>query len=131
MSITRSYNKITDTYYAYDTTYEWDERLQKKVQRKKCVGKFDPETGDVIPNGRRGRPAKQTTARKSGHDFSDSLEKREAGLAEVLSEAESLYARIGSIESMISRATKELDALRDSMGMLVKRLHAEKRGGQS
>lgn len=56
MSITKSYNKYTDTYYAYDTTYEWDEKRQKKVQRKRCVGKFDPATGEVIPNGKVGRP---------------------------------------------------------------------------
>ena len=30
MTITRSYNKHTDTYYAYDTTYVWDEKTQKK-----------------------------------------------------------------------------------------------------
>ena len=63
MSITRSYNKHTDTYYAYDTTYVWDEAAQKKIQKKRCIGKFDPETNEIIQNGKRGRPlkAKNTT----------------------------------------------------------------------
>ncbi len=52
MSITKSYNKQTDTYYAYETTYEWSDEKQKKVQRKRCIGKFDPDTGKVIPNGK-------------------------------------------------------------------------------
>lgn len=60
MSITKSYNKHTDTYYAYDTTYVWDEKLQKKVQKKVCIGKYDPDTGNIIPNAKRGRPSKQT-----------------------------------------------------------------------
>lgn len=59
MSITKSYNKHTDTYYAYETTYEWNEKLQKKVQKKVCIGKYDPVTGEVIPNARRGRPSKK------------------------------------------------------------------------
>lgn len=59
MSITKSYNKHTDTYYAYNTTYVWDEKLQKKVQKKVCIGKYDPVTGEIIPNSRRGRPSKQ------------------------------------------------------------------------
>ncbi len=44
MSITKSYNKHTNTYYAYETTYEWDDARQKKVQRKHCIGQFDPDT---------------------------------------------------------------------------------------
>lgn len=58
MSITRSFNKHTGKYYAYETSYEWDDAKQKKIQRKKCIGQFDPITGEVIPNGRRGRPKK-------------------------------------------------------------------------
>lgn len=58
MSITKSYNKHTDTYYAYDTTYIWDEKSQKKIQKKVCIGKYDPKTGEIIPNARRGRPLK-------------------------------------------------------------------------
>lgn len=30
MSITKSYNKQLDTYYAYETTYEWSDEKQKK-----------------------------------------------------------------------------------------------------
>mgnify|MGYP007070196153 CR=1 FL=1 len=57
MSITKSYNKQTGIYYAYETTYEWSDEKQKKVQRKRCIGQFDPETGEVIPNGKVGRPS--------------------------------------------------------------------------
>ena len=47
---------MTLTYYAYETTYEWSEEKQKKVQRKRCIGQFNPDTGEVIPNGSVGRP---------------------------------------------------------------------------
>lgn len=59
MTITRSYNKHTDTYYAYDTTYVWDEKTQRKVQKKRCIGKIDPETDEIIPTGKRGRPRRE------------------------------------------------------------------------
>ena len=35
MSITKSYNKQTGIYYAYETTYEWSDEKKKKVQHKK------------------------------------------------------------------------------------------------
>ena len=56
MSISKSYNKKTGVHYAYETTYEWSEELQKKVQRRHCIGQFDPETGEIIPNKKVGRP---------------------------------------------------------------------------
>ena len=30
MSISKSYNKKTGVHYAYETTYEWSEELQKR-----------------------------------------------------------------------------------------------------
>ena len=75
MSITKSYNNKTNTYYAYETTYEWSEEQQKKVQRRHCIGKFDPVTGDIIPNGKVGRPnlynqAETTSKEETCHEQS-------------------------------------------------------------
>lgn len=56
MPIRVSYNKYTDTHYVYDVTYVWDEVRQKKVPKQKCIGHVDPETGEIVPNGKRGRP---------------------------------------------------------------------------
>ena len=38
MSITKSYNKYNNTYYAYETSYEWDESKKKKVQKRRASG---------------------------------------------------------------------------------------------
>ncbi|MBQ9273898.1 MAG: hypothetical protein IJ228_03725 [Succinivibrio sp.] len=56
MTVSTSYNKYTDTTYAYELSYVWDEKLQRKVQKKKCIGKIDPNTGEVVANAGRGRP---------------------------------------------------------------------------
>ena len=120
MSITRSYNKHTDTYYAYDTTYEWDEKLQKKVQRKKCIGKYDPVTGNIIPNGKRGRPAKKEPSQTAADNPAP-----DAGLDEALSMAEALLARIGTAEAALSKAAEETRELRKSADALARALRAE------
>ena len=59
MTITKSFNKKTGIYYVYETEYVWDESKQKKVQHRRCIGKIDPETGEVIPNEKRGGRKKQ------------------------------------------------------------------------
>ncbi|SFK47615.1 hypothetical protein SAMN04487865_10851, partial [Succinivibrio dextrinosolvens] len=54
MTITKSYNKHTNTWYVYDTTYVFDETKNKKVQKRKCIGKYDPVTDSIIETGSRG-----------------------------------------------------------------------------
>ncbi len=44
MSIPKSFNKHTNTRYAYETTCVFDEALGRKVHKRKCIGKFDPAT---------------------------------------------------------------------------------------
>ena len=125
MSITRSYNKHTDTYYAYETTYEWDDKRQKKVQRKKCIGKFDPVTGELIPNGRRGRPAKQNKVQEPVPTIVDAPKVQNFKVDETASKIETLCAQIESIETNISRTTEELSVIRNSLIALAKQLLSE------
>ena len=121
MSITRSYNRHTNTYYAYDTTYEWDEKAQKKVQRRRCIGKYDPDTGEIIPAERRGRPAKYIeTEHIENTAGSSALQYRE-----ILSKARTLASRISSIEDMISNASEDIRSLRQSIDALVGQIEEE------
>ena len=121
MSITRSYNKQTDTYYAYETTYAWSDEKQKKVQRKRCIGKFDPDTGKVIPNGKVGRPslsrlprtsAKSDTPRNELLDISpDDIKKLTARLNKIEEALQALSVEIHDlrveVESLPARNTQE------------------------
>lgn len=121
MSITKSYNKQTDTYYAYETTYEWSDEKQKKVQRKRCIGKFDPDTGKVISNGKVGRPslsrlprtsAKSDTPRNELLDISpDDIKKLTARLNKIEEALQALSVEIHDlrveVESLPARNTQE------------------------
>ena len=121
MSITKSYNKQTYTYYAYETTYEWSDEKQKKVQRKRCIGKFDPDTGKVIPNGKVGRPslsrlprtsAKSDTPRNELLDISpDDIKKLTARLNKIEEALQALSVEIHDlrveVESLPARNTQE------------------------
>ncbi|MBQ6521149.1 MAG: hypothetical protein IJI14_20770 [Anaerolineaceae bacterium] len=115
MSITKSYNNRTKTYYAYETSYEWDEEKQKKIQRKRCIGQFDPKTGEVIPNGRVGRPStyaikgsyRNNTGKDESNDNTNSedLQKRtieiERRLLELAEEANDLGIELKELADSI------------------------------
>ncbi len=70
MGITRSYNKNNGVYYAYETTYEWSDEKQKKIQRKRCIGQFVPGTNEIIPNGSRGKKGQGGTIRQDSAEGS-------------------------------------------------------------
>jgi hypothetical protein len=120
MSITRSYNKHTGTYYAYETTYVWDESQQKKVQKKRCIGQYDPETDEIIPNGKRGRPRKEDASVKivttpvSATDADPNVT--------LISAITELSERLKNIETEYSVMADELHGLNNEISGLMKQI---------
>ena len=117
MSITKSYNKQNDTYYAYETQYVYDETKQRKVQKRRCIGKFDPETKEVISTGKRGRPAKDWTEAPT----SKSKPKTNTNKA-LLKRVVSLSSRLEKIQSMIAELTSEFDSVKAEYDEITKQI---------
>lgn len=122
MSITKSYNKKTDTYYAYDTVYVWDESKQKKVPKRKCVGQYDPETWEIIPNSRRGRPSHNSkdetvhpqTPRKTA-DHTGNSGFAEKDLTQMISTLESIESSISALNNTVISVKKDLTDMMKSV----------------
>ena len=108
MSITKSFNRHTNTWYAYETTYVWDESRQKKVQKRKCIGKVDPVTNQIVQNGRRGRPRitpEQMATRQARPD--PRVDKALARLASVRQQLAALTAEIDQLEAGLRQSSGE------------------------
>ena len=58
MAIIKQYHKDTDTIYVYESTSYWDAEKGQSRSRRKCIGKIDPATGEMVPTGKRGRQKK-------------------------------------------------------------------------
>ena len=118
MSITKSYNKHTNTYYAYETSYVWDEKLQKKVQKKTCIGKFDQETGEIVPTSRRGRPSgNPDAAGRSGNQTADVPPAADMAMDAIKQE---ILPAVLQLEQSISDLAKSCEALKRKISMLLK-----------
>ena len=77
MAIIKQYHKDTDTTYVYDSISYWDADKQQSRSKRKLLGKLDPETGEVIPTGRRGRKRKETPAVPDNRTDPETREKDE------------------------------------------------------
>ena len=55
MAIIKQYHKDTDTTYVYDSQSYWDAEKGQSRSKRRLLGKLDPETGEIVPTGKRGR----------------------------------------------------------------------------
>lgn len=104
MTITKSYNKHTNTWYAYDTTYVFDKTKIKKVQKRKCVGKYDPVTDSIIDTGRKGRPQKAIESQSVNTSVS---------VVSPNMEIDAALKKIASIKKIIAELQSEVGELKD------------------
>lgn len=77
MAIIKQYHKDTDTTYVYESASYWDADKQQSRSKRKLLGKLDPETGEVIPTGNRGRKRKKPTAVSGNQTDAEAREKDE------------------------------------------------------
>ena len=66
MAIIKQYHKDTDTTYVYESISYWDEEKKQSRSNRRLIGKLDPETGEIIPTGKRGRKPKEASAPAAG-----------------------------------------------------------------
>ena len=46
--------------YVYRSTSVWDSSRKMSIPKRKLIGKINPETGEIVPTGKRGRRRKDT-----------------------------------------------------------------------
>jgi transposase len=49
-------NKKTGVVYAYESVSYWDKDKKQSRARRKCIGRVDPKTGQVVPNRKKKQP---------------------------------------------------------------------------
>lgn len=117
MAIIKQFHKDTNTTYVYESISYWDADKQQSRSKRKLLGKLDPETGEVVPTGKRGRKKKITSEQPviGAQVIEDSSRVKELTLA--LAEKEACLVRLEKenreLKSSILALSKQLDRCRD------------------
>ena len=112
MSISKSYNKKTGVHYAYETTYEWSEELQKKVQRRHCIGQFDPDTGEIVPNKKVGRPSVKASPKQKKQATTGTTLVTSANKKQLVSRLKKVESKLSALSSEIATLNNEIATIR-------------------
>ena len=118
MAIVKQYHKDVDTTYVYESESYWDAEKKQTRSTRKLLGKLDPETGEIIPTGKRGRKRKEATVEGTG-TFREQLSAVSAGYTEQIRqhqmtirqqeiEINAMRKRIAQLENTLAKAREVL-----------------------
>lgn len=113
MAIIKQYHKDTDTTYVYESTSYWDAEKGQSRSKRRVIGKLDPETGEIIPTGKRGRKKKDP-----GQD--PAKDQTLSALTEQIAELQQL---VKEKESLISRQQDEIRSMKEQNSRLRRTIH--------
>lgn len=77
MAIVKVHNKARNITYVYESVSYWDKELKQPRSHRKLIGRIDPETGEIVPTGRK------TAKTSSNHSDTDYRALYERALATI------------------------------------------------
>ena len=124
----RCRNPHNGVVYVYTYEVYYDETQGKYRQRRRCVGKVDLVSGDVVPTLPRGSWKKKTVS-ESPVTSTDSDKGAKGEVSDLLRLIEDLKARIRELEANLTACQRELAQLRTSKERLVKAIESALKKG--
>lgn len=105
-SIVKHKDKKTGIVYCYESVSYWDKDLKQPRSHRRLIGKLDPETGEIIPTGAKGRPKKE--AASPAQDNTSAMEKRSDDITRIIAEKD---RKIEELKEQNRRLSREKDEI--------------------
>ena len=113
MAIIDVYNRARDVTYVYESVSYWDKEKKQPRSRRKLIGKRDPETGEIIPTGKRGRKKKAPDHDESSSAHSDTDYK--SLYEQTLSEKNRLESKVLDLQKQIASLSLENEQYKNKL----------------
>lgn len=115
MAIVKIHNKARGVTYVYESHSYWDKELKQPRSNRKLIGKVDPETGETVPTGKKGRRKGSTDQEqgKASHsvtsftatlDQSALITKKDAQIRDLKKQLADANKEIARYKRLISKA---------------------------
>ena len=110
--------------YTYESFY--DPVQEKYRQKRRCIGKVDEETGEVVPTASRGGGRKNTlkTEAAEGEEIGKAKREEQERIASYLRQIQELKEQVQTLEVELSQAREEIKREKDEKENLVKAVRA-------
>ena len=102
MAIVHVYNRARGITYVYESQSYWDKELKQPRSNRKLIGKLDPDTGEIVPTGKKGRTKQAQDPSHSVTDSKTSVDQTRRLLKEKGTEILSLKKQLSAAEREIA-----------------------------
>lgn len=121
MAIIKQYNKKFNITYVYESESYWDPDKKQSRSKRKLLGRLDPETGEIIPTGGRGRKPKnpESSSPAVGPDSNKAIQQEQDDRQQQICE---LTVTVSKLKDELAQAKAENQQLRSALGKLKKQL---------
>ena len=117
--IVRSYNKANNTTYRYESVSYRDPITKKPRSHRRCIGKLDPETGQIVPTGKRGRPKKQPSPAVEKSMEIKPGANSQAALVDAVTRLQEEQAQAKALDVEVRQLRLQMKQIKTAMGSLV------------
>lgn len=108
MAIVKVHNKARNITYVYESESYWDKELKQPRSHRKLIGRIDPETGDVVPTGRKSK-TDPAVVNHSDTDYKTLYEQALATIERKDALIQELRSRVSSLEIENRACRKSMD----------------------
>lgn len=121
MAIIKQYNRKFNITYVYESESYWDPDKKQSRSKRKLLGRLDPETGEIIPTGGRGRKPKnpESSSPTVNPDSNKAIQKEQDDRQQQICE---LTVTVSKLKGELAQAKAENQQLRSALGKLKKQL---------
>ena len=109
MALIRQYHEDTKTTYVYSSESYWDPVKKQSRSKRKVVGKIDPDTGEIVPTGKRGRKKKPAPATENAAGDSKLSDLYEQSLRTITAKEQTIL----DLKEDVKALKKEISLLKD------------------
>ena len=129
MAINTSYNHVTGITYVYETTIEVDPATGKKQRKRKCIGKIDEKTGQMVPTEKRSRRSQDFSDQSDSgatdaDDFEACYRAESRSRQQLESEAIILQDKVRSALAALKRSEDQLAGIKKQTDQAIALLEA-------
>lgn len=117
--IVKSYNKANNTTYCYESVSYRDTITKQPRSHRRCIGKLDPETGQIVPTGKRGRPKQQPSPADENSTEMKPDADAQAALADAVARLQEEQARTKALDAEVRQLRLQMEQIKTAMGSLV------------
>lgn len=124
------------TTYVYDSVSYWDKDLKQPRSKRKLIGKLDPDTGEIIPTGKKGprpnnmEPVRNTECQPDGISFPAPVRAEHKDMADDVGNPDgaSVWALYEECRRKLLETEAELAKAKSTIAVLTSKIEKYKEG---